>query len=743
VNETTSERLLFRTYAVLALSLLIGRVVYSDPAGALFTEDFNSEAALIGRNYQAQTFLPVKHGHELPGWTKQGDDMPVHWVEQSPGNWALMLVANRAQQNIFTQKKGMPVNDKGHVYTVSLDAGPAVYAGLSQETAAGDQIAVELLRPDGTVLKKHVVTPGKWGGKLVMENHTFTYQGDGTGPLRVRLSPVYTSGVRFFGAIDHIQIFDSADAAATAIAARQAVERPARKQMAQTALMRRREAYASVTPKFTFAETLAEQEEQLKTNPLMRRFAESRKRLAADRYRPAYHFVSPESQMNDPHGLCFWQGRWHLFYQAYPPDEFPRPADIARRRQHWGHAVSDDLVHWHDLPYAIYPSVERMCFTGDTVVEEEQVVAFYPGIGAGQMVAVSTDPLLLNWEKLGGMPVRGAPTGDSSIWKEGDTYFGLVGADCLVSSKNLVDWTVHGRFLEENPFPMGDARACPNCVLIGNKHRLLSFSHTVGSQYLLGDYDKQRHRFKPYAHGRFNHGAVSPGGVHAPSATADGKGGVINILNINDGRHSDDWDQLMSLPQRLTLGPDSLLRIEPVEAVASLRTEHQHVGETILPANEEVVLEAITGNTLEIDTEIDPQESRWVQLDVLRSPNAEEKTSITFYNYDRKLSIWYYTKGVVCLDGSRSSTLPDVWLRPPERAVMERKGEPLRLRVFVDRSVVEVFVNAKLYLAMRVYPGRADSVGVSIRAQGQDAVLNRLDAWRMKAIWPLNLAKKP
>ena len=49
--------------------------------------------------------------------------------------------------------------------------------------------------------------------------------------------------------------------------------------------------------------------------------------------------------------------------------------------------------------------------------------------------------------------------------------------------------------------------------------------------------------------------------------------------------------------------------------------------------------------------------SRWVQLNVLRSPNAEEQTSITFYNFDRKLSIWYDTQGVVCLDGSRSSTL--------------------------------------------------------------------------------------
>ncbi len=495
------------------------------------------------------------------------------------------------------------------------------------------------------------------------------------------------------------------------------------------------EKYASPVPRQVFSGTLAEQERDLKTSALMLRFAASRQKLAADPYRPAYHFVSPESQMNDPNGLCFWQGRWHLFYQAYPPDEFPEPKDIPKRRQHWGHAVSDDLVHWRDLPYAIYPGIERMCFSGSTVVESNQVVAFYPGIDAGQMVAIAEDPLLLHWMKLVANPVK-SPTGDSCIWKEGDTYFGLVGANNLVSSRNLVEWTAHGGFLEGNPFPLEDAGACPNFVPIGNKHLLLSFSHTKGGQYLLGDYDQPRHRFKPYAQGRFNHGTVSPGGVHAPSAAADGQGGVINILNINDGKPSEDWDQIMSLAQRLTLDSDQRLRIEPVEAIASLRGAHQHVGETVLPANQDLVLETIKGQALELEVELDPQLSRWVQLNVLRSPQAEEQTSITCYNFDRKLSIWYDTQSVICLDGSRSSTLPDVWLRPPERVVMERGAGPLKLRVFIDRSVVEVFVNGKVYLALRVYPGRKDSVGVSVRAQGQDAMLKRLDAWQMQSIWP-------
>jgi len=148
-------------------------------------------------------------------------------------------------------------------------------------------------------------------------------------------------------------------------------------------------AKAGEVPRFTFADTLQEQKEQLKTNPLLKRFAESRKELFKDPHHPIYHFVSPENRLNDPNGLCFWKGKWHMFYQAYPPED---------PRQHWGHAISDDLIHWRDLPYAIYPGPEQKCFSGTTFVEENRVIAAYHGIAQGTMVAVSDDPLLLNWK---------------------------------------------------------------------------------------------------------------------------------------------------------------------------------------------------------------------------------------------------------------------------------------------------------------------------------------------------------
>ncbi|HJN40156.1 MAG TPA: tyrosine-type recombinase/integrase [Chloroflexota bacterium] len=149
--------------------------------------------------------------------------------------------------------------------------------------------------------------------------------------------------------------------------------------------------HRSQVPSYEFPETLPEQEAALAANPLLQRMNEARVALAEDRHRPAYHYVNPESTLNDPNGICFWQGRWHLFYQGYPPED---------PRQHWGHAVSDDLVHWRDLPYAIYPDPERCCFSGTTLVEDDRVIAMYHGTEVGNMVAVSNDPLLLNWSKV-------------------------------------------------------------------------------------------------------------------------------------------------------------------------------------------------------------------------------------------------------------------------------------------------------------------------------------------------------
>ncbi len=535
--------------------------------------------------------------------------------------------------------------------------------------------------------------------------------------------------------------------------------------------------YKSLTPHYVWAETLEEQEAQLRENPLLQRMIASREAKAGDPHRPFYHYVNPENNLNDPNGLCFWQGRWHLFYQGYPPED---------PRVHWGHAISDDLIHWRDLPYAIYPDPEESCFSGSTLVDGDRVIAMYHGTQVGNMAAVSSDPLLLNWEKVTGeaviptLPQDGTPQEytvfDPCIWKKGDYYYSLscgmlpdgptgkrVAVDFLFRSKDLATWEYLHPFAEDDRYTLvGDDGACPYFWPIGDRWILPFFSHMSGGQYLLGDYDMERDKFVVTSAGLFNFGASTPSGVHAPSATPDGDGGVIIIHNMNPGYETEGWNQIMSLPRRLTLGDrEDEINIEPAGDIESVRKAHTHVDEMVLPANEEVLLDGIESNAMELNVEIDAQHSPMVEIDVLRSPNREEFTRIAFFK-DRGFRIHRdlpkegallasglpavppfgsprptpAMQSMLTLETSYSSTLPGALSRAPETGpVVLEDGENLQLRVFIDRSIVEVFANDRLCIAARVYPGRDDSVGVSLRAQGSDAVLKSLDAWQMANIY--------
>jgi beta-fructofuranosidase len=522
----------------------------------------------------------------------------------------------------------------------------------------------------------------------------------------------------------------------------------------------KRKDYTSKVPQSTYSETLEKQLDELKSDPQMLRFAQSRAELSSDKHRPLFHFTSPEGRLNDPNGLCYWQGNWHMFYQGYPPDD---------PRQHWGHAISKDLIHWNDLPYAIYPNPERKCYSGTALVEDDRVIVMYQGVDAGEMVAISDDPLLLNWDKLTGGPVIPTPKEDEPqfpfklwdpcIWSNDGVYYSLIGAwqdtgpgnklmraDYLLRSENLTDWEYLHPFVEEDDFSLvGDDGACPYFWPIGDygKYILLHFSHMSGGKYMVGDYDTKRNKFVVTNGAHFNHGPVNPGGLHAPSAFPDGEGGINCIFNMNPGIRIKDakWNQLMTMPVNLTIDEEDYIHIRPTGDYASLRKEHQQITNMNLPVNEEIVLENIHGNAMEIKAIIDTKNSDYVELNVLRSPDKEEFTRIVFYrnrgysrNYDPMNQ--FQSTSAIMLDNSNASILPGTFSRLPESAdVLMGEDELAELHIFIDRSVVEVFVNGRQLVAARVYPGLDESVGVSIKARGSDAILKSLDAWQMDNIY--------
>ncbi len=514
---------------------------------------------------------------------------------------------------------------------------------------------------------------------------------------------------------------------------------------------------ATKMPQREYATTLKAQLKQLENDSMMTYLTNHRDNLKDDPYRPIYHFSSPDNILHDPNGLCFWQGRWHLFYQFLPSKD---------GRQHWGHAVSDDLIHWKDLPIAIYPGPENMIYSGATYVEDNRVIAMYWGVDLGVMVATSDDPLLLNWKKIPKpviprvLPNSGLPytVFDPFIWKEGDKYLAISGgrtddgpgnkkinATYLFSStdKDLKEWKYEHPFMKNERFLLpGEDSSCPYFLPIGDRHIFIFFSHTTASQYLLGDFDKNDNYFHPTFHGRFNAMSFYPGGVHAPSAHQDGEGGVVLIHNMHSSKRTPGWRGITTLPRQLTLVKDDTIAIKPYGDYQSLRYAHKRIDNLHLPANKEITLNNIRGNTMEIIAEIDVKESQMVELNVLSSPDKEEYTSIKFFK-DKGLSLVRTNpklKGenwsLISLETAYSSILPDVESRAPEILPLYFKdGETLKLNIFIDKSVIEVFVNDRQVLSTRVYPGLTNSLGVTLRAQGSEATLKSLDAWQMKSIY--------
>ena len=470
----------------------------------------------------------------------------------------------------------------------------------------------------------------------------------------------------------------------------------------------------------------------------MRRARES---TASDPYRPLYHFSPPISSLHDPAGLCHWNGQYHLFYLWTQP------------KGNWGrgHAVSDDLVHWRDLPMLPF---EFHGNTGQVWVDRDRVVMTY---GAGEQaisIATSSDPDLTVWETLEPLEWPGGGPRDTCIWKEDGAYWlavrrhrydeglemvqggrpGLV----LMRSEDLAHWKDMGMLLEDPELAdSGDDAACPNFLpLDTSQHILIHFSHKRGPMALLGRYDKEKREFAADRHTRFKYGPVVRGALHAPSAFIDAEDRCIALWNITECRMPWRDPEIMSLPRRFSTGTHPLnpLQIEPIRELESLRFDPVTVENRVIPANGEIILKGIKGKSMELVTEIDVQAAREVGLNVLRSPNAEEQTTITLY------TCGFSRTEHMCdlsLDVSLASLSPEVRSRSPEIGPLYLKeGEPLRLRVFNDRSVIEVFANDRQCLTLRAYPLREDSCGVSVFARGSEAKLVSLTAYQMRSIWP-------
>ncbi len=449
--------------------------------------------------------------------------------------------------------------------------------------------------------------------------------------------------------------------------------------------------------------------------------------------------------MNDPNGVIQWRGRYHLFYQHNPHG--PIWGDI-----HWGHAVSEDLVHWQDLPVALTPTRggpdEGGCWSGCAVDNGGVPTIFYTGIrgtydlAQSQVtcMAVGSDDLV-SWEKHPANPVLTPPKDldligfrDPSVWRDRETWYQIVGSGVrdvggvvlLYRSHDLLEWEYLG------PLITGDKRdpslwtgsiwECPQLLAFGDKHVLLFGVWEDGTHYTVAMTGRlSGHRFVPEHTRKLDAGDRH---FYAAQTLTDETGRRLMwgwVQEDGNARHEAGWAGTMSLPRELSLAPDGTLRMRPPEELTSLRAAHTRRSGLILEGTHDL---GARGVQLELSAHLVPNGSA-CGLGVLRSPNGAEETRIFYDPARHKLGV----------DRRRSSldTGSGLSLDVQEGDFELQAGETLQLHVFLDHSVLEVFANDCFCVTSRVYPKGQDSTGVC--AFGNGAELETVDIWTMGSIW--------
>ena len=463
----------------------------------------------------------------------------------------------------------------------------------------------------------------------------------------------------------------------------------------------------------------------------------------ADLHRPAYHFVPPSNWMNDPNGLIHWRGQYHLFYQYNPNGAFHGTI-------HWGHAVSDDLVHWRDLPIALEPTPDGPdkdgVYSGCAVDRDGVPTLMYTGVRP-QVQSIAepvnlADPDLVAWRKHPENPViADSPPGmevegfrDPFVWREADGWYCVIGSGIvgvggnilLYRSQDLVHWKYLHELCRGEVDETGRMWECPNFFPLGDKHVLLISPIPLRKVlYLIGEY--RDHRFTPE-----RTEIVDDGGCYyAPQVMLDAGGRRLMWGWLRENREVETqkaagWSGVMSVPTELSLTADGRLAPRPVPELETLRGAHRAWTDVELSDGGPNPLADLSGRQLEIALTVEPAGAAKVWLSVLRSPDGAEETRIV---YDA-------ASGSLWIDRERASLDPEPSGERRGSAVQLAADGTLGLRVFVDGSVVEVFASDGTCLTSRVYPTRPDSHGVELGARGGQARVRRIDAWEMRTIWP-------
>lgn len=451
----------------------------------------------------------------------------------------------------------------------------------------------------------------------------------------------------------------------------------------------------------------------------------------SDRHRPRYHLTAPSGWINDPNGVGFHHGRYHVFYQ-YNPDA-PRWDCV-----HWGHASSADLVHWRDEPIALAPSPgddADGCFSGSFALVGGQPTLYYTGCTLErQVLCVATSGDMQTWTKQPARTIRERPAGvhpqdfrDPYVFQHGGWWYLVVGASAdhargqalLYRSADGVDWAWrHPLFTSPSP-TLGVVWECPNFFQLDGKWVLtVAVWPNLGAHYFVGRFEDER--FIAEADGVLDpdSGAFAHLAMQAP----DGR--TLQWAWINEQREqplidADGWCGALTVPRELTLDPRQRLLMRPAADLHALRGAPVPIAATGATRGE---LYRFQGRCLDIEARFTLHDHHKVALTVLAAPDGSEATRIEYWPDARRLTV-VRARSAISRQVSHQNVVGHLALDA---------GEPLRLRVLLDHSVLEVYANERLCLTTRIYPTLPASRHGSVSIEGHAEA--SLHAWAMGGI---------
>ncbi len=479
-------------------------------------------------------------------------------------------------------------------------------------------------------------------------------------------------------------------------------------------------------------------------------------------YRPQFHFTPAINWTNDPNGLVYYDGEWHIFYQYNPFGDL-------WGHMSWGHAVSPDLFRWKHLPVALPEQGPVMVYSGSAVVDhgntsgfgkagKPPMIAIYTGrteTDQSQSIAFSNDRGR-TWTRYKDNPVIDiedpAFRDPKVLWHEPTKSWimAVVLANRrkvrFYGSPDLKKWTHLSDFGPQGAHPVANWE-CPDLFELpiegepGKSKWIFQVDSGMGHpwlgsgcQYFVGEFDGEKFtNLNPpetqlwLDWGRDFYAAQSYSDVPASDGRRIVIGWISNWMYARQ-KPTSPWRGAQSTPRKLKLQRfKEGLRVtqQPVAEIESLRAKSLRLGNlSIDEANRKINAAGFSGDVLDLQAEIEVGGAEDVGFKVLQGDGQE--TLVGFTADPAEVYIDRTKSGKVDFHETFSGR---------HSARLDLVDGRVSLRILVDRSVIEVFAgDGRVAITDRVFPDPA-STGLSLYSKGGKAKIVDLKAWKLRSAW--------